>query len=382
MTLTLGWGRSPLSVQVPESTRTIVGKDVEEGVWGSLIDEALSAPVASAPLRERVAEARSICILMPDSSRKGVARHMLPPVLAQIPEHVSISLGVAGGKHPPEAPPASARVLVESRGGTTWSHDAYAEDLVEVGRTDHGTVVCYPSAVVEADLVITLGEIRPHYFAGYAGGYKGLFPGAAGAPGIWHNHTLKAAPGARLGVVEGNPCRADLEAAGAMAGPAFIVNVVRGSEGGPVAVVAGDPVEAHRVGVMRARELFEVQVSRKAPVVMVSDRWPVTMNLYQACKLLVPAGRVLEEGGTIILAAACEEGLGPIDVINDKIYRLGIVHSLPEHHRVILVSTQPSEKVALSFADYAPDIATALEMAGAGPLLVMPRAGELVPVMS
>lgn len=383
MHVSLGWGRAPLSVELPAGAQIVEAPSVTERPWAPLVEAALARPIGSAPWAERAASAASICVLIPDSTRKGVAAPLLAPILAQIPAGVPLTLGVAGGKHPPEPPPAEVQALVEARGGAVWSHDAGSAELVPVGRTAHGTEVCFPRQVVEAALVVTLGEIRPHYFAGYAGGCKGLFPGAAGAAGVWHNHALKAAPGARLGVVEGNPCRADLEAAAALAGPAFIVNVIRGPGGDPVAAVAGDPVAAHRAGVALARPVFEVPAPPPAPIVIVSDGWPVTMNLYQACKLLVPGGLALAEGGALILAAGCEQGLGPVEIINEKIYRLGVIHSLPRDHHVILVSAQPEAKVAQTFARYAPDMATALEMAraitGEAQITVMPRAGDLVP---
>ncbi len=106
------------------------------------------------------------------------------------------------------------------------------------------------------------------------------------------------------------------------------------------------------------------------------------MNLYQACKLLPPAGAVLADGGTIILAAECAQGLGPVSVINDKIYRLGSVHSLPPRHRVILVTARPEEEVEATFAEYAPSIEGALSQADAEDLTIIPYGGDLVPTWS
>lgn len=307
-------------------------------------------------------------MLVPDDTRKAVAEHVLPVLRARLPG-LEATVIVATGKHRPGACPAHADRV----------HDARAGDLVRVGVTAHGTEVCYPPEVVEASLRVLIGEIRPHYFAGYAGGAKALFPGVAGESGIWHNHRLKAAPGARLGRVEGNPCRHDMEAAAALAGPSFLINIIRGAHGAPVDAVAGDAVLAHRAGVARARPVFEVPAGPPADVVLVSDRAPVTSSLYQACKLLPPAGAVLRDGGTVILAAECAEGIGPLHAVNEGIYRLGSVHSLPPKHRVVLVSAQPPARVAETFADYAPDLESALAGIDGSRLLVMPRGGDLVP---
>ena len=369
----IGWGETPRTVRVPADADVLlppVGPPARR--WDEVVADALDHPLGSASLADRLAGVRTVCVIVPDETRKDVARRILPLLMPHLADH-TVTVGVATGKHPPyPAPP-----------GIDWVHDARSPTLRAMGQTDRGTDVRYPPAVLDADLRIVVGEIRPHYFAGWAGGAKGLFPGVAGEAGIWRNHRLKAAPGARLGVVEGNPCRADMEAAAALAGPSVILNIVRGADGEPVAAVFGDPVVAHRAGVERARAVFEVAVSRRYGVVVVSDRSPVTMNLYQACKLLPPAGAVLADGGTVVLAADCTAGIGPVPVINEAIYRLGSVHSLPPRHRVVLVSRHGPEAVAPTFAEWAPSVSAAVTDARAKgadrSVLVMPRGGELVP---
>jgi hypothetical protein len=84
----------------------------------------------------------------------------------------------------------------------------------------------------------------------------------------------------------------------------------------------------------------------------------------------------------VVLAVECGAGIGPVEVINDAIYHLGSRHSLPPNHRVILVSSHGPDAVAPTFAEWAPDIETALGMASdqrAPDLIVMPRGGDLVP---
>ncbi|MBU1432224.1 DUF2088 domain-containing protein [Myxococcota bacterium] len=380
MRVDLGWGLEPLRVEIPDEALVLTPPQATPSSWSACFEAALAAPIYPAggaglgghrALRAQ-ARGRRVCVLVPDETRKDVASQLLPRLLRHLHADdpargpASISVGVATGKHPPCAAPPGA-----------WVHRADDPSLVYVGHTEAGTDVRFPRAVVEADLRILLGEIRPHYFAGYAGGAKGLFPGVAGEAGIWHNHEMKALAGARLGQVEGNPCRADMEAAAALAGPSFIINIIRDVSGAPISAVAGDPIAAHREGVRRAEAIFTVAAPRRAPTVIVSDRSPVTMNLYQACKLLPPAGAILEDGGLIIMAASCHAGIGPVEVINDKIYRLGIRHSLPPRHRVALVSSQPAAAVAPTFAEHAPSVEAAL--AGrAGPVVVLPFAGDLV----
>lgn len=359
----LGWGEAPLVVDPPagatvlEAPRSPAGRS-----WEALFEAAFDPPTQA-----RIAAARSICLLVPDETRKPVAAHLLP-LLAPALAGKRVSIGVATGKHPVGPSPVGA-----------WRHDAHDPALVEVGTTAEGTRVAFPRAVLDADLRLLIGEIRPHYFAGYAGGAKTLFPGVAGAEGIWANHRLKARPGAAPGNVETNPCRADMEAAAALAGPSVIFNVIRGDHGAPVDLVAGDVIAAHRIGVARARAIFEIpHPGRRFARVVVSDRAPVTASLYQACKLLIPAGALLAPGGTVILAAACYEGVGPVEVINQGIWALGVRHHLPPGAEVVLVSTRPEASVAPTFARWAPDLAHALVGVSGDALAILPHAGDLI----
>lgn len=367
----LGWGQRPKTVQIPVGATVLATAARVDGLdWAQATAASLAAPVGSAPLQARLKACSTVCVLVPDQTRKNITDRLLPPLLAILKAAgVEVVVGVATGKHPWSDGPAGAFV-----------HDAEAADLRCVGTTAAGTRVCYPPAVLDADLRILVGEIRPHYFAGYAGGAKTLFPGVAGVDGIWHNHRLKALPGARLGCVDGNPCRDDMEAAAQLAGPAFIINIVRTPEGELAGIVAGDPILAHRHGVALARRIFEVEAPGLFDMVLVSDAAPVTMNLYQACKLLPPAGCLLKPGGLIVLAAACYDGIGPVEAINEGIYRLGVRHALPSGARVVLVSERSRAEVLPTFATWAPTVAAGLALGGSGSLVVIPHGGEVVPL--
>ncbi len=295
---------------------------------------------------------------------------MIQAIVEVVPRE-RVTLVVASGTHTGDAgvvpgPYRDLPVVV---------HDAHRLDrCADLGVTRRGTRVRILDVVAHADLVVVTGRLRPHYFAGYSGGAKGLFPGCGYADDILQNHLLKADPSARLGILDDNPCRVDLEeAALRVRGNVAILNVLCDVDGAPHAVVSGHPVLAHRTLAERAEDLFRVSVPGTRTLV-VADCPPVTRSLYQASKLLPPAGAVLEPGGTVVLVAECSEGIEPVARVNDGIYRLGVSRALPTPHRVLLVSTLGKEVVDRSYAEYAPDLTTALDIAG------VPRDGE-VPVL-
>jgi nickel-dependent lactate racemase len=155
--------------------------------------------------------------------------------------------------------------------------------------------------------------------------------------------------------------------------------------GAVVGAVAGDVVYAHREGVALARPWCEVEAAR-ADVVVVSAPLPVSSSLYQASKLVPPAGLLLREGGVVVVAAECPEGTGPLDVVNEKIFALGVRRYLPESCSLLLVSGLDEATVARTYATYAPSLEAALararELVGkASPdVAVLPDAGDLVPI--
>ena len=53
------------------------------------------------------------------------------------------------------------------------------EDFQTLGNTSRGTSILIARSVLQHDLLISFGAILHHYFAGYGGGRKLLFPGLA-----------------------------------------------------------------------------------------------------------------------------------------------------------------------------------------------------------
>jgi lactate racemase len=343
-----------------------------------LCRSALAEPVGAPPLAELGCAARRIAVVVSDASRDEPRAEMLEAIFEHVP-HERATIVVATGTHAAGAdvvPPAC-------RDLPCIVHDGAAlERTADLGATREGTRVRVLRDVAEADLVVVTGRIRPHYFAGYSGGVKGVFPGCAYRDDILQNHLLKADPSARLGQVDGNRCRADMEeAALKVPGKLFLLNVLSDVDGAPVAAASGDAIAAHRTLCARAPELFEVRAPKSA-VIVVADRPPVSTSLYQASKCLPPAGPLLEDGGTVILVAECDEGIEPIARVNDGIYRLGIAPGLPPRHRVLLVSSLAPDVVARSYAEFSPSLDAALDTAlarpGAPQALLLWRAGECV----
>lgn len=384
--IALPYGRVPYLLDTGERRALIVCADEPSSPpppLDSLLEAALDAPIGRPRIEQLVRPGAKVTVIVSDATRTEPRGAFLEHLRARLPP-VVWTLAVATGTHGPADLGALALPEHLVRDARIVNHDGHAAaELVTLGTTRRGTPARIHRCAVEAELVIATGCIRPHYFAGFGAGVKALFPGLGEAAAIRQNHALKTQPGARAGVVEGNPCREDLEEIAALVpAPTYLLNGVCGPPAGdtstePVrAAVAGDPIAAFRAGAARARPWFTVRAPR-APLVIASDALPVTASLYQAAKIAAAAAPLVAEGGTLAIVAECAAGVGPLDVVNEAIFRIGVLPRLPRGATLALVSALPPAEVARTLLTYAPSLEPLIRAAG-DPLVVLPRASQLL----
>lgn len=386
MRLALPYGRAPLILDLGARPASVLVGPPQPAALdaGALIDASLAAPIDRPPLAGLVTPGARVTVIVSDGTRDEPRAEFLARILRHLPD-VSLTLAIATGTHGPTdlaalGMPLPSRVV---------NHDGHSpRDLVELGTTAHGTPMRVHRCVVEADLVIATGCIQPHYFAGWSAGVKAVFPGLGEATAIRTNHTLKTAPGSRSGLVDGNPCRADLEAAVAMLPtPLFLLNGVNTLDHDLGAVVAGDPISAHRTGVALARPWYTPRAFdahdpaapravAPADLVIASDVLPVTASLYQAAKIAAAMAPLVAPGGSLALVAECPDGIGPLDVVNEAIFRIGVLPRLAPGVTLRLVSSLLSADVARTLLT--PATLPALLDEQPGRIFVVPRASQLL----
>jgi hypothetical protein len=114
-----------------------------------------------------------------------------------------------------------------------------------------------------------------------------------------------------------------------------------------------------------------------APVVIASDVLPVTASLYQAAKIAAATAPLLQADGVLVLVAECPDGIGPKVVVNEAIFRIGILPRLPAGARIALVSGLPPNEVGCTLVEYAASVEDAIRDTP-GPVVVIPRASQLI----
>lgn len=320
---------------------------------------------------------RHITLVVSDSTRQEPRDAFVRALRARAPG-ARWTLAIATGTHGPCRLDELGLSAEAVRGATIVNHDGHRDDeLVEVGTTSRGTPVRVHRCLIDADLVVATGCIRPHYFAGFGAGVKALFPGLGQASAIRINHRLKTDPSARAGVFVGNPCREDLEeAATLIETPKLLVNGVCRPDGLIETVVAGDVIGAFREGAALAKRWFTVR-ARPCSLVIASDALPVTASLYQAAKIAAAAAPLVDAGGTLAIVAQCRDGIGPVEVVNEAIFRIGILPRLPRDARIVLISDLDRAMTNRTLVEYASNV-DALLAHSSGPVTIVPRASQLI----
>jgi len=327
MKVELAYGEQGLSVEFPEDRTTVLLPRFHPGLPDekAAVMEALEHPIGAPPLREWIKPGAKICIVFTDLTRATPNARLIPwllEALGDVPKD-NITLLNATGTHRPNTPEELDRLLTPQVARTyrVINHDCRDESqLVEVGKLRDGTPALLNRHLVEADVRIITGFIEPHFFAGFSGGPKGIMPGCAGLRTIMKNHGYAnlSHPNATFGITEGNPLWEEIRDVALAAGPSFLLNVTLNRKREITGVFAGDLIEAHKVGVEFERQTAMQPVDRWFEVVVTTNSgYPLDLNLYQSVKEMSAAARIVREGGTIIIATECREGIpagSPLDL--------------------------------------------------------------------
>jgi lactate racemase len=316
----LPYGNRLLTVRMPEGSKITELKSRHvRGLKNPVeaINLSLRSPIGSPPLRDRLLSHYKVVVIVTDNTRACPDEQLLPPILAEIETKIpreNITIIVALGLHTP----LTRDQLIKKLGRQIVSkynvinHDA--SQAINIGETSRGIPVNINRTVVEADFRLSTGFIEPHFFAGYSGGRKSIFPGVSGHKSIQINHgyEMVAHPLARTGILKGNPIHEDMVEQAKIAKLNFIVNVLLNKDKEITHVVAGDPFLAHERGCDIEQEICSVKVDRKYDIVITTNSGaPLDLDFYQTCKGIENASRITREGGTIIIASACDTGIGP-----------------------------------------------------------------------
>ena len=316
----LAYGRTGLTITVPNGARVV------EPRWApGMSDEteairaAVRRPIQSEPLAARIRPGHKVVVTHSDITRATPNDRILPVLLAELESagvrREDITLMNALGTHRQQ----TAAELRQMLGGSVVDryrcrqHDARDDaNLVRLGTITGGHPVRVNREFMEADVRILTGFIEPHFFAGFSGGPKGVFPALVGAESVLSNHgyAMIGHPQSTWGGTAGNPIWEEMRDVALQVSPTFLLNVTLNSRRQITGVFAGELVSAHAAGCAFVRETAMASVDAPYDIVVTTNGgYPLDQNLYQTVKGMSAASRVVRKGGAIVMAAACQDGV-------------------------------------------------------------------------
>ncbi|HIH00859.1 TPA: nickel-dependent lactate racemase [Thermoplasmata archaeon] len=278
-----------------------------------LLRAAFNAPIESARLDMFLEGAEKVLVIVNDATRPTPTAKVLD-IIEETLNHFNAEYVVATGMH--RAPTEEEyRFIFGDRYGSikerVHSHDSRTSETVRLGTTSRGTEVRFNRMVLDADRVVVIGSVEPHYFAGYTGGRKAFLPGISAFETIEQNHKLALTLEAQALRLGSNPVHEDMVEAMAFLKDkrVFSIMAVLDKEHKVCSAYAGDIDASFQAAVKKADEVFVVRM-RKADIAVAVTSFPHDIDLYQSQKALDNAKLAVRDGGVIILVSACRTGVG------------------------------------------------------------------------
>lgn len=275
-------------------------------------------------LLSRKGDVHNAAIVVADKTRLCGYETILPWIVQVLHskgiEQEQVSFYIAYGTHPPQSDEESRAAYGEIFDHYTFvHHDCHDEDaFVNLGETSRGTTAEVRRDVIESDLILTVGAISHHYFAGYGGGRKLLFPGVAERQAIYANHSLfldkeegSLSIGCWPGNLEGNPLATDLAEIHDMLPDYFSIHALLNSKGKPAKYYFGRSYSDFLEVCRELDTYYRIDVDEPFDMVITSaGGYPKDINMIQVHKSVHNAANLVKDGGTLIVLAECIDGVG------------------------------------------------------------------------
>lgn len=284
-----------------------------------IVRQSMENPIGSKRLSELAVGKDKVVILISDHTRPVPSKVILPLMLKEIRQgnpDADITLLVATGCHRGTTKDELIYKLGEEifNNEKIYIHDCDDESMLVMldEKLPSGGDIIVNKIAAEADLLVAEGFIEPHFFAGFSGGRKSVFPGCCSRKTVMYNHNAEFIDNlnSRTGILEDNPIHKDMVAAARALGLVYIVNVIINSDKKVIYSVAGDLVEAHKVGTDWLKDKAGAE-KKLADIAMTSNGgYPLDQNVYQAVKSMTAAEATVKEGGVIIVSSESSDGLG------------------------------------------------------------------------
>lgn len=315
-TVSIGYGKDQVSFSTTERCTVYLPNHSPEIDPDAVILQSLANPMDSSSLSDFIDGTRSLLLIVNDATRPSLTPLILKSLLLHIEDHAQLNVLLATGTHPIPDQSSLERIFgetLERLRSRILFHDSRDDSsLTFVGKTSRGTNVRLNKEVLTADGIICIGNVKPHYFAGFAGGRKSFLPGLAGFGTVEQNHAHACDPRSQPMRLSGNPVAEDLEEGLRFLDGTriFSIQTVLDHEHRLVGCFCGDLERSFIEATKLARMIYGINVLNRGNLVITANPYPMDINLYQSQHALENIRSIVEPGGIVILVSRCWDGIG------------------------------------------------------------------------
>lgn len=343
MKLEIPYGDTTETIELADGNveQVIIPNAVDTADEAETLRAAIFNPLNSSGIEDFLKGRENILLLVNDATRPTPTVAIME-ILCPLLRGKSFKILIATGSH--RAPTEEEYDFIFGKlygelKDRVHVHDAKKSPCYSLGKTRHGNDLMLNTLVREADAIIPIGSIEPHYFAGYTGGRKCFMPGVASYDCITANHKLAISPAAQAMVLKGNPVAEEFDDAEQILEKlnVFAIMTVLDGEHRVYAAAAGDLRESFYSLLPRADEVFVVPIRRQADIVVTVALEPNDIDLYQSQKALDNGKTALQDGGIIILVSACRSGIGSqafLDLLSSEPTCKAVIEKLDREYKL------------------------------------------------
>jgi lactate racemase len=315
----LKYGTQIISLPLSEKADIFQIREPDQKITPSLFASRLGNE-----LERRRPDFTDISIVVGDKTRLcGYPEYL--PVLVKTLEHSGVdrtrmTVFIAYGTHARQSDDECRAAYGDVYDNLKFIHHDCTEDrcFSNLGKTSRGTRVRIRKDILDTTFLVTFGAISHHYFAGYGGGRKLVFPGLGHRDSIYHNHGLfldrerrALSWFCRSGVLDQNPLAEDLAEFETFRPAELAVHGIIDSKGRVCDLLAGSGPEHFKNACIAHGKNCEINTAREYGLVIAScGGFPKDINFIQSHKAIENASKFVIDNGTLIVLAQCPDGVG------------------------------------------------------------------------
>jgi len=341
MKVELHYGKAFVSLEIPEANieeivRPWQGEGKADNV--TLIRQAMTGGEADNFQDE--AAGKRLCVLIDDGTRDEPFDDIFGQFFGMLRKSSLVRFLICTGTHDAEtAENNKIREQIEEavrkagiRNFEIHTHDCEKDRFIKAGQTSRGTEVLFNANADDAEVFVVLSDLKVHYFSGYSNPIKNFVPGICAFETTEQNHSLALDEKSTFGVHpwhwdesrRSNPVAEDqLEGMRLIVRSRPVYALVTISSSGKIQWARFGPVD--RVSGEAFNVIDERNTHTVRPVgrlIVSSGGLPNDVSLYVAQRALELTKNGVTDGGEILFLAACPNGIGEKQTIENFYNRL------------------------------------------------------------